>query len=68
MPRVRYTASKPTTCHADLGRPHLEASPRDLRLNELPAKKIGGMVMYELKKLDKVAYIQLASVYRCLRH
>ena len=31
---------------------------------ELPARQIGEMVMLELYKLDKVAYIRFASVYR----
>ena len=31
---------------------------------ELPARRIGEMVMRELYKLDKVAYIRFASVYR----
>ncbi|MBK5913681.1 transcriptional regulator NrdR [Rhodocyclus purpureus] len=31
---------------------------------ELPSEKIGEMVMRELKKLDKVAYVRFASVYR----
>ncbi|GAA6140727.1 transcriptional regulator NrdR [Hydrogenophaga sp. 5NK40-0174] len=31
---------------------------------EIPANKIGEMVMRELKKLDKVAYVRFASVYR----
>ena len=31
---------------------------------EIPSEKIGEMVMRELKKLDKVAYIRFASVYR----
>lgn len=31
---------------------------------ELPSRKIGEMVMQELYKLDKVAYIRFASVYR----
>lgn len=31
---------------------------------EIPAKMIGKIVMDELKKLDKVAYIRFASVYR----
>jgi len=30
----------------------------------VPANRIGEMVMRELKKLDKVAYIRFASVYR----
>lgn len=31
---------------------------------EIPSRKIGEMVMEELYKLDKVAYIRFASVYR----
>ncbi|KIO49496.1 transcriptional regulator NrdR [Nitrosospira sp. NpAV] len=31
---------------------------------EVPSRKIGEMVMQELYKLDKVAYIRFASVYR----
>ncbi|EFE52923.1 transcriptional regulator NrdR [Providencia rettgeri DSM 1131] len=31
---------------------------------EVPSKLIGSLVMDELKKLDKVAYIRFASVYR----
>ena len=30
----------------------------------IPSEKIGEMVMRELKKLDKVAYVRFASVYR----
>jgi transcriptional repressor NrdR len=31
---------------------------------EIPSQRIGEMVMSELRKLDKVAYIRFASVYR----
>lgn len=31
---------------------------------EIPSSRIGELVMRELKKLDKVAYIRFASVYR----
>ncbi|MDR1934732.1 MAG: transcriptional regulator NrdR, partial [Candidatus Accumulibacter sp.] len=31
---------------------------------ETPSEKIGEMVMRELKKIDKVAYVRFASVYR----
>lgn len=31
---------------------------------EVPSRKIGEMVMHELKKLDDVAYIRFASVYK----
>lgn len=33
-------------------------------LKEVPAKTIGEMMMAELHKLDKVAYVRFASVYR----
>lgn len=31
---------------------------------EIASAKLGGLVMRELKKLDKVAYVRFASVYR----
>ena len=36
----------------------------NLGLKELPSARIGELVMRELKKLDKVAYVRFASVYR----
>ena len=30
----------------------------------MPSNRVGELVMRELKKLDKVAYIRFASVYR----
>jgi transcriptional repressor NrdR len=36
-------------------------------LKEIPTKTIGQMVMVELHKLDKVAYVRFASVYREFR-
>ncbi len=36
----------------------------NLGVREVPAARLGEMVMHELKKLDKVAYIRFASVYR----
>ncbi|MRD47390.1 transcriptional regulator NrdR [Caenimonas koreensis] len=35
-----------------------------LGVRELPSNRIGELVMRELKKLDKVAYVRFASVYR----
>ncbi|MCX8521352.1 MAG: transcriptional regulator NrdR [Rhodoferax sp.] len=35
-----------------------------LGLREVPSTRIGELVMHELKKLDKVAYVRFASVYR----
>ena len=36
----------------------------NLGLREIPSNRIGELVMRELKKLDKIAYIRFASVYR----
>jgi transcriptional repressor NrdR len=36
-------------------------------LKEIPANSIGGMLMSALHKLDKVAYVRFASVYREFR-
>ena len=36
----------------------------NLGLREVPSSRIGELVMRELKKLDKVAYVRFASVYR----
>lgn len=34
---------------------------------EIPSKEIGELVMQELKKIDDVAYVRFASVYRSFR-
>jgi transcriptional repressor NrdR len=36
----------------------------NLGVRELPSSRIGELVMRELTKLDKVAYVRFASVYR----
>ena len=33
-------------------------------LREVPSTRVGELVMRELKRLDKVAYVRFASVYR----
>ena len=43
---------------------HLEERVISLGEKEIPTSRIGEMVMRELKRLDKVAYIRYASVYR----
>ncbi|APR06116.1 transcriptional regulator NrdR [Thauera chlorobenzoica] len=42
----------------------IEAKLLSLGEQEVPSEKVGELVMKELKKLDKVAYIRFASVYR----
>jgi transcriptional repressor NrdR len=36
----------------------------NLGAREVPSNRIGELVMRELRKLDKVAYVRFASVYR----
>lgn len=36
----------------------------NLGVREIPSSRIGELVMRELKKLDKVAYVRFVSVYR----
>jgi len=43
---------------------NIKSQLRETGEREIPAKMIGKIVMDELKKLDKVAYIRFASVYR----
>jgi len=42
----------------------LEAELRKQKSKEIPSKMIGEKLMTMLKKLDKIAYIRFASVYR----
>ncbi len=42
----------------------IEAKLKSFEETEIPSKYIGELVMKVLKKLDKVAYIRFASVYR----
>ncbi|USN45132.1 MAG: transcriptional repressor NrdR [Candidatus Woesearchaeota archaeon] len=41
-----------------------EARLRELKISEVPSKRIGQEVIKRLKKLDKIAYIRFASVYK----
>lgn len=43
---------------------HIEERMLSQGARELPSSRLGEWVMRELKKLDKVAYIRFASVYR----
>ena len=43
---------------------HFKSQLRASCEREIPSKQIGNFVMEQLKKLDKVAYIRFASVYR----
>ena len=43
---------------------HIRSKLLVLGEREVPSRQIGELVMAELRKLDKVAYIRFASVYR----
>ncbi len=42
----------------------IETTLRSGGISEIPSARIGELVMRELKRLDKVAYVRFASVYR----
>ena len=45
----------------------VEATLQERPEKEIPTAEVGAFVMEELKKLDKVAYVRFASVYRHFR-
>lgn len=45
----------------------IESELRNADKAEIPSQKVGLLVMKKLKKLDKIAYIRFASVYREFR-
>jgi transcriptional repressor NrdR len=45
----------------------LEGMLQDRPEKEMPTAEVGAFVMQELKRLDKVAYVRFASVYRQFR-
>jgi transcriptional repressor NrdR len=53
-----------STEQVDAAIDRIEEKLLNLGAREVPATRLGEMVMRELKKLDKVAYIRFASVYR----
>ena len=53
-----------TTESLDAALDRIEERLVQLGLREVASERIGEMVMRELKKLDNIAYIRFASVYR----
>ena len=75
--RIEYTSSKlrasfalalrkrpVSTEQVDTAIERMEETLLNLGAREVPSSQLGEMVMRELKKLDKVAYVRFASVYR----
>jgi transcriptional repressor NrdR len=53
-----------STEQIDSAMERIEEELLNLGLKEVPSGRLGELVMLELKKLDKVAYVRFASVYR----
>jgi len=53
-----------STEQVDAAIERIEEKLLNLGVREIPSHRLGEMVMRELKKLDKVAYVRFASVYR----
>ncbi len=53
-----------STTQVDDAIEHIEEKLLAMGAREVPSARIGELVMRELKKLDKVAYVRFASVYR----
>ena len=53
-----------STEQVDAAIERIEEKLLNLGVREIPSARIGELVMRELKKLDKVAYVRFASVYR----
>ena len=57
-----------STAQIDAAIEGIEETLLNLGLREVPSSRIGELVMRALQKLDKVAYIRYASVYRSFEH
>ena len=53
-----------STEQVDAAVEQIEEKLLNLGLREVASSRLGELVMLELKKLDKIAYIRFASVYR----
>ncbi|MFZ2220783.1 MAG: transcriptional regulator NrdR [Rhodoferax sp.] len=53
-----------STTQVDAAVERIEETLLNLGLREIASNRIGELVMLELKKLDKIAYVRFASVYR----
>ena len=57
-----------STAQMDSAIERIEESLLGMGMREIASSSIGELVMHELQKLDKVAYIRYASVYRSFEH
>ncbi len=62
---LRSCEKRPVTIeHIEKGLNRIEAKLRNKNTTDIPSKIVGELAMRELKKLDKIAYIRFASVYK----
>lgn len=62
--RIALRKRPVSTAQMDAAIERIEEALLGLGLREIASSRIGELVMRELKKLDKVAYVRYASVYR----
>ena len=66
--RIALRKRPVSTAQMDSAIERIEESLLGMGMREIAASSIGELVMHELQKLDKVAYIRYASVYRSFEH
>lgn len=64
MAGIIRACEKRRISHETISRLIDEVEQEIIEHREVPSKKLGDLVMKRLKKIDKVAYIRFASVYR----
>ena len=66
--RIALRKRPVSTAQMDSAIERIEESLLGMGMREIASSSIGELVMHELQKLDKVAYIRYASVYRSFEH
>ena len=66
--RIALRKRPVSTAQMDAAIERIEETLLGLGVREMASSSIGELVMRELQKLDKVAYIRYASVYRSFEH
>ncbi len=61
---IKALEKRPGIDKASIVLDRIESRIREKRLQEIPSQALGKWVLAELKKLDSIAYLRFASVYR----
>ncbi len=65
---LRALEKRPVNTHAvDSAISHIQHRLQSCGEREIPSRQLGEWVMDELRRLDQVAYVRFASVYRCFQ-